>query len=196
MDRAILRDEDHGAQRVEPSNFTITTNPSGADVHTKQIAARLAALQRMGLAQAPGPNTWRVRRDFEEILRAMQRTADRQKTLATHGAPISDHRLPIEVLDLKKFVEVQGRILVHGQDEQTVVHVQDLGDSEKALKNRALLGENARALMNCGIIPTEDGWGGWLGRYQSVLVRTAHAIVQERELVRARGRKRDVSIGR
>jgi hypothetical protein len=55
-----------------------------------------------------------MRRDFEEILRAMQRTADRQKTLAAHGIAISDNRLPIELLDMEKVTAVEGRILVHG----------------------------------------------------------------------------------
>jgi hypothetical protein len=73
----------------------------------------------MGLAESTGPNTWRLRRDFEQVLRAMQRTADRQRTLAAHGALMSDERLPIEVLDLRQVTSVEGRVLVHGQDEQT-----------------------------------------------------------------------------
>ena len=73
----------------------------------------------MGLAESVGPNTWSARRDFEEVLRAMQRIADRQKTLAAHGTFMSDERLPIEVLDLTETTSVEGRVLVHGQDEQT-----------------------------------------------------------------------------
>ena len=49
----------------------------------------------------------------------MQRTSDRQRTLAAHGSLISDERLPIEVLDLRQVTSVEGRVLVHGQDEQT-----------------------------------------------------------------------------
>jgi len=70
----------------------------------------------MGLAESIGPNNWNVRRDFEQVLRATQRTADRQKTLAAHGALMSDERLPIEVLDLTQATSVVGRALVHGQD--------------------------------------------------------------------------------
>lgn len=188
---------------------------------------RLAAV---GLAESKGPNTWNVRRGFDEILRAMQRAADRQKTLAAHGVPISDDRLPIEALDRARFSAVEGRILVHGQDErlarnylmlegtdakvyfiqytpemelrrahgglrtnsflrlrkpvgkgQSVVHALDLGDSEKMLTNRALLGEKLRTLRQLGIVPTEDGWGGWLGRYQAALVRAADEVLQNRE---------------
>ena len=32
---------------------------------------------------------------------------------------MSDERLPIEVLDLRQVTSVEGRVLVHGQDEQT-----------------------------------------------------------------------------
>ena len=32
---------------------------------------------------------------------------------------MSDERLPIEVLDLRRVTSVEGRVLVHGQDEQT-----------------------------------------------------------------------------
>jgi hypothetical protein len=70
-----------------------------------------------------------------------------------------------------------------------VLTVQDLGDSERVLKNHALLGENARDLLKRGVIPTEVGWGGWLGRYQASLVAAANEI-QNRE------RKRDLSRGR
>ncbi len=90
-----------------------------ARVHTKHEAARLAVLGRMGLAELAGPNTWHVRCDFEQILRAMQRTVDRQRTLAAHGVVMSDERLPIEVLDPAQMTSVEGRVLVHGQDEQT-----------------------------------------------------------------------------
>ena len=44
---------------------------------------------------------------------------ERQKTLAAHGVPISDERLPIDMLDMRQLTAVEGRILVHGQDEQS-----------------------------------------------------------------------------
>jgi hypothetical protein len=73
----------------------------------------------MGLADPAGPYTWHIRRDLEEVLRAMHRTSDRQRTLAAHGVPISDQRLPLQVLDLRQFATVEGRVLVHGEDEQS-----------------------------------------------------------------------------
>ena len=201
----------------------------------------------MGLAEPAGVNRWRVRRDLEQILRAIERTADRQRTLAAHGIPMSDNRLPIDVLDMRTFTAVEGRILVHGQDEQAgrnylmlegtdakvhfiqytsemeqlradgllrtnsflrlrrlvvdgepVLDIQDLGDSEKVLKNRTLLGEKARMLLKCGVVPTEDGWGGWLGRYQTALASVAREMTygSERQLARSSGRSRDLSRGR
>jgi hypothetical protein len=88
-----------------------------ARTRIRHDVVRLAVLRKMGLAESIGPNNWNVRRDFEQVLRATQRTADRQKTLAAHGALMSDERLPIEVLDLTQATSVVGRALVHGQDE-------------------------------------------------------------------------------
>jgi hypothetical protein len=79
---------------------------------------------------------------------------------------------------------------------RSIVQVQDLGDSEKVLKNRALLGKNARALIRRGIIPTEDGWGGWLGKYQAALVRAAENIEQNRPTTNPLERRRNRSHGR
>jgi hypothetical protein len=73
-----------------------------------------------------------------------------------------------------------------------VLSVQDFGDSEKVLKNHALLRENARNLLKRGIMPTEDGWGGWLGRYQAALTNAAGEITY----AKSRGRDRDLSRGR
>ena len=74
-------------------------------------------LETMGLAEHAGPNLWRVRGDFEDVLRAMQRSADRQKMLAAHGVLMSDERLPLVVLDLRSLTTLEGRILVHGEEE-------------------------------------------------------------------------------
>src|SRR5215470_3859444 len=76
-----------------------------------------------------------------------------------------------------------------------IIDVRDLGDAEALLKNRSLLREKARALIKEGIIPAQDGWGGWLGRYQGALATTAAEIklLQERSLARPRERNRDHS---
>ena len=197
----------------------------------------------MGLAEPGGPTTWRLHQDFEQVLRAMQRTTDRQRTLATHGVLMSDERLPVEVLDLSQIASVEGRVLVHGQDEQTgrnylmlegtdaKIHfiqytpemeearsrgelrtnsfvrlrrlsldqdekldVRDFGDAERVLTDPHYMSGAARHLLEHGIIPIEDGWGGWLGKYQAGLHNAAREIVERH--VRDRTRSRDRSLGR
>jgi hypothetical protein len=66
-------------------------------------------------------------------------------------------------------------------DGRPALEVNDMGDSESILKNRAHLEGTARQLIKRGIIPTEDGWGGWLGRYQTALRECAFRLDQERE---------------
>jgi hypothetical protein len=86
-------------------------------VRDQNISARLVVLHAMGLAEQHSPTEWHVRRDFETVLRAMQRTTDRQKMLAANGALLSDERLPFSVLDLRKLKVVEGRVLAHGEEE-------------------------------------------------------------------------------
>jgi hypothetical protein len=200
-------------------------------------AARLAVLERLGLAESSGSSAWRVRRDFEQILRAMQRATDRQKTLAAHGVVMSDSRLVIEVLDSAKKTLVEGRTLVHGQDEQSgrnflmlegtdakvylinytpeteaargrgelrtnsfvrlrgpsggraVIDINDMGDAEGLLSDSGYLRTVARRLLMRGMMPTEDGWSGWLGRYQAAVCQTM------RELEELEERSRDPQTG-
>ena len=51
------------------------------------------------------------------MLRAMQRVNDHQRTIAAHGALLSDERLPFVRLDLRTMKSVEGRVLVHGEEE-------------------------------------------------------------------------------
>jgi type IV secretory pathway VirD2 relaxase len=251
IDRRLLRDAQKFGPDLGSQYFTVSQNsaPAGLNEAARSRArndlARLVVLRQMGLAESMGPGTWRVRRDFDQVLRAMQRTADRQRTLAAHGVLMSDQRLPTEVLDLRQVTSVEGRVLVHGQDEQTgrnylmlegtdaKVHfiqyapemeearsrgelrinsfvrlqrpsdisrldVHDLGDAEKLLENQHRLDEAAREWIKSGIMPTEDGWGGWLGKYQAALCKTTREIEErnERDWVRKQERHRDRSRGR
>ena len=50
-----------------------------AKIREQHIAARLVALQKMGLADQAPSGEWRVRRGFEGVLRAMQRAGDRRR---------------------------------------------------------------------------------------------------------------------
>ncbi len=124
LDRIIQRDADK-AEAAESPFFTVSKDPSRAGLGPstslieRRTAERLMVLESVGLAKSTGPKTWRVRRDFVNILRAMQRSADRQKTLAAHGALISDERLQMTVLDLRSLTTLEGRILVHGEEESS-----------------------------------------------------------------------------
>ena len=79
-------------------------------------------------------------------------------------------------------------------DGEPVMEIDDLGDSEAALEKKSYLRQTARSLSKRGFIPEEDGWGGWLGRYQSALRETALEEI-ERDDRRARNRGRDRSRG-
>jgi type IV secretory pathway VirD2 relaxase len=79
LDRTILRDV--RSTPVGNAFFTVVKNPTRTDLgdmarlKEQHIAARMAVLERMGLAEPGGPNTWKVRRDFETVLRAMQQAS-------------------------------------------------------------------------------------------------------------------------
>jgi type IV secretory pathway VirD2 relaxase len=253
LDRALLREAQKSPSGSDSPYFVVVKNPAqaglneSARLHLNHVVARLAVLQRMGLAEPTAPHTWHVRYDVEEVLRAMQRVSDRQKTLTAHGVPMSDERLPIEMLDMRQLTAVEGRILVHGQDEQSgqsylilegtdakvhciyytaemdqarsrgglrtnsfvrlrklsrvgrpILDIRDLGDAEKLLNNRRLLEENACELLKRGATPTENGWGGWLGKYQAALASATNEIGRNREPQSAPSpeRRRDRSRGR
>jgi type IV secretory pathway VirD2 relaxase len=240
LDGAIKRD---GMPTGDGTFLTVPMDPTqGSDYRRllkQHMTERLLVLKIIGLAEHTGPNLWRVRADFEEVLRAMQRMADRQKTLAAHGALMSDERLQVVVTDLRDLTVLEGRILVHGEEESSgrtylmlegtdarvhhvyytpeveaarnrgrlrtnsfirlrrlnteghpAMEIDDLGDSEAILRNKHHLHETAKCLLRCGIVPQEEGWNGWLGRYQKAL-RTA-AILESRRSGKERDKKRDV----
>ena len=108
-------------RRTAHGRWDVSHRPSGPDSGQRLQAAsetthdgRLLVLKTMGLAEHTGLNLWRVRADFEEVLRAMQRSADRQKTLAAHEALMSDERLQVVETDPRDLTALEGRILVHG----------------------------------------------------------------------------------
>ncbi len=114
LDRAIARDK---PAEGESSHFQVSR--STAQPRNQYAVARLRTLESMGLAETAGLDQWLVRRDFETALRARQRLGDRQKILAAHGVPVSDMRLPLVMFDLRHCTTLEGRILVHGEDEAT-----------------------------------------------------------------------------
>ena len=71
-------------------------------------------------------------------------------------------------------------------DGQPLLEVDDRGDANAALKNKAFLSDAAQRLIKRGIIPTEEGWGGWLGAYQRAVRQAAIA----RDAERLKGKQR------
>lgn len=224
LDRRLFRKidwRDSGSDQ-KYGYLTICDRVAGANetlrLQRQHEFARLAVLHQMGLAESMGGHVWRLRRDAEHVLRAMQKATDRQRTLAAHGALMSDERLQIEVLAMGQLKSVEGRVLVHGQDEQNGrsylmiegtdarvyfidytreieearsrgelrtnsfvrlrkqgrgMDIDDLGDAEKLLGDQHYLNQAAREHLKRGFPPPEDGWGGWLGRYQGALIDSA-----------------------
>src|SRR5579875_2541256 len=110
LDRVILRT----AAAVDRDTEHLWVAPA-----SDYAAARLRFLSTMGLSDPSSDNRWRVRRDFETVLRAMQRVGDRQKALAAHAEMLSDPRLPLVVTNARDISELEGRVLGHGEDEST-----------------------------------------------------------------------------
>jgi hypothetical protein len=162
--------------------------------------------------------------------------------LFAHGKLVSDRRMPMEAVDSQQNAVVEGRVLVHGEEEHSGknylllestaakvyyipytremeerrslgglstnsfvrlrklsgdgrlrIEIEDFGYAEAILINRGLLREKVEALRRKGVSPTEDGWGGWLGRYQKALcgVETDRSLVgREQQIDRQRRRRR------
>jgi len=83
------------------------------------LQRRLLFLEKMGLASCTGSNRWLLPPDFETILHAMQRTDDRQRSLASKAALVSDPRLPSRLTDLSSSQRLEGRVLGHREEEST-----------------------------------------------------------------------------
>jgi type IV secretory pathway VirD2 relaxase len=101
------------------SDFLPVAANAGARNVRPQVQQRLSVLATMGLAQRDENGTWQVRNDFPQVLRTMQKIADRQRSLHAHRALLSDERLPLQYTDFKQLRSIEGRVLGHGQDEAT-----------------------------------------------------------------------------
>ena len=118
LDRIIQRATDG-----QSSSFTITTDITAPGLSDRErrlhqnLSARLAHLEKMGLAKSGASQQWVVHGDFETVLRTLQRTLDRQKTLAAHGALLLDPRLPFEMTNIRNLKAVEGRVLLHAEEE-------------------------------------------------------------------------------
>ena len=89
-------------------------------------------------------------------------------------------------LQTNSFIRLRKLSTVRGPE----VEIKDMGDSEAILSNKAHLRETAREMTKRGVTPKDDGWNGWLGRYQKALVDAAFTLEQEKAKERERRRSR------
>jgi hypothetical protein len=75
-------------------------------------------------------------------------------------------------LQVNSFVSLR-TVFVAGRSR---LDVDELGNAESILENRGHLRETAQRLLRKGIMPGEEGWGGWLGRYQRALTQAAKEL--------------------
>jgi len=74
------------------------------------------------------------------------------------------------------------RLRKHSGDARLRIEIEDFGRADAILTNRGLLREKVEALRRQGVHPTDDGWGGWLGRYQKALCEVeADRLIVSRE---------------
>ena len=109
--RGIFEVDRWRIQAVEPRSSSPLDRAT--ELH---LRLRLESLERMGLARRSGSD-WLIEGDFEKSLRTMQKTHDRLKITAEHGVLASDRRLPFRVLRSADITQLEGRVLVTGQDE-------------------------------------------------------------------------------
>jgi hypothetical protein len=118
LDRIIQRANDG-----QSSSFAITTDITAPGLSDRErrlhqnLSARLAHLEKMGLAKSVASQQWIVQSDFETALRTLQRTVDRQKMFTAHRALLSDPRPPFEVTKIRDLKVVEGRVLLHAEEE-------------------------------------------------------------------------------
>lgn len=87
------------------------------------------------------------------------------------------------------------RLFVDGSPS---LEIEELGRADDILKDRRHLKDTAESMLRRGVVPTEDGWGGWLGKYQAA-VRQAAMVPHDKDShtqQKNRSRYRDRSHGR
>jgi type IV secretory pathway VirD2 relaxase len=202
LDRRIMREASNPNADFGPEYFAVVRNPTEpclsetARLRTQHEASRLAVLHRMGLAESTGGTSWLVRRDCEQVLRAMQRSADRQKTLAAHGASLSDDRLPMTTLDIRDLTSIDGRILVHGEEEASgrsylmledtdghVYHIYRTPEMEELRSQRGLQTDSFIRLRKLStvrgpVVEIKD-----MGDSETILTDKAHLRETAREMI-------------
>ena len=124
----------------EGTIFVNTEGLSGLKVSTEEhLRQRLNHLQTMGLAEKVSEHSWKVSEHLESSLRAVQQTRDLQQMQDRFGVLASDPSLPFQRTDWKEIDKLEGRVLVHGQEdnkEAAYMLVEDVNGIIRMLDHR------------------------------------------------------------
>jgi hypothetical protein len=151
LDRTIAKQQTEATRGTDFPARADPTDPALKPYQRQQeqyIANRLRALTVMGLAREVSPAEWNVKGNFVDVLRTIQRTSDRQKSISQQASLASDPRIPLQVDDWRKLRTIEGRVLGHGEEENTgkrymllegtdgklhyLTHTQEIADARKA----------------------------------------------------------------
>jgi hypothetical protein len=83
-----------------------------------------------------------------------------------------------------------------GVNKETLTEARNLGDANAMLLNRHHFRNEARQLIKRGIIPNDDGWGGWLGQYQKTMRQEALDLTRSNQAGRECDRQRPLDFER
>ena len=172
------------------------------------VRARLCVLSSIGLAERASDGAWLLRSDTEQVLRECDRQTPsvegrvlmhgedehsgmRFMMLETTSARVFYIPYTREMDDIRARGGLKANSFVRFRRLGLEMQIESFGNSEQALSNRPLLREKVEELRKRGLEPTEDGWGGWLGRYQKALCETA-----QWRSTKDRSRRNEQKVGR
>jgi hypothetical protein len=76
-----------------------------------------------------------------------------------------------------------------------MLEIDDMADSEALLHDKRQLRQIGQRLIRRGIMPEDDGWSGWLGRYQKAL-RDAVTTLETPSVTKQSERSKNRDLGR
>ena len=181
LDRIIARSGDG------ESGESFTCNPlalNSKDEQKRHVQARLAFLQKAGLAESRQPGWWTIKSDFQTVLKSMQQVADRQRTLAAHRMLASNPNLPVVLTDLSTVNSLHGRILGYGEDEQNFgkpyMLIEEPGERIHLLyQNAAIQAARSRGQLRPGVLVKMGMNGRNKARLEVQEMRDAHLSKQD-----------------
>lgn len=113
LDRNLVKSVNDGVAYVNPTLHTgLRQATEGCTMN------RLIYLTSIGLAKQLEGHSWSVEPGMEKALRALGQAHDRQRTMDQFGVMASDPSTPVRVTSWRDIDKLEGRVLVHGQEDQ------------------------------------------------------------------------------